>query len=108
MTANSRIPSATTPAVGPGGFFSQPWFRFFASLIAPAAAIETQTVSASPYTFTASASGRVLISGGTVTNVHLIRGGVSIVVPAGFVPVSQGDAVAVVYTVAPSVWFIPE
>lgn len=92
--------------------FTAPWYRFLGTLlglIAPsgvnAAAI---TVGASPFSYTATSSGVVLIAGGTVSAIALGRNGVftGIGVTAGPVPVSEGDAVRVTYAVAPTMTFV--
>lgn len=72
----------------------------------PAAVV---TVGASPFTFTAPASGTVAISIGTVSAVSIIRQGVSIAtgLTDGLVPVSRLDQVQITYAVAPTVNFLP-
>jgi hypothetical protein len=92
--------------------FTVPWYRFFGALLglaapsgADAAAI---TVTASPFSYTATNSGTVLVAGGTVSAIELGRNGVftSTGVTAGVVPVSEGDAVRVTYTVVPTMTFV--
>lgn len=74
------------------------------SLRAPAAI----TPGASPYSYTASAAGTVIVAAGTVTIVEIGRGGVFTVTGliAALVPVSLGDVVRVTYAVAPTMTFI--
>lgn len=105
---DSRIPSASVPAVDSRGLLSQAWYRFFANILGPAPAFSTVAVGASPFTWDASRSGHVLIAGGTVSSVKIQRGVAMLTVPSGLVPVAQGDAVIVTYSVLPSMTFIPE
>lgn len=72
----------------------------------PASAV---TVTASPFTFTASFKGTLAVSAGTVSAIALIRQGMTVPtgVTAGPVPVSRLDQVQITYTVAPTVNFLP-
>jgi hypothetical protein len=69
------------------------------------------TVTSSPFTYTnsASRSGLVIVSGGTVTTISLIRNSVSFLVGllAGTFHLAPGDKLAVVYVVAPTMTFVP-
>lgn len=65
------------------------------------------TVTASPFTYTASVPGQVFITGGTVSAVKLVRGGSEYDAPAAGLYVSPGDGVKVTYTVAPAMLFVP-
>lgn len=67
------------------------------------------TVTASPFTYTPTADGLLIVSGGTVTKQEYKRG-------AAYVEVGQlnsmllvlaGDALRVTYSVAPTITFIP-
>lgn len=92
--------------------FSVPWYRFFdalLSLVVPSGvAAAAITVAASPFSYTATSSGTVLVSGGTVSAIDLGRNGAftNVGVIAGAVPVSDGDVVRVTYTVAPTMTFV--
>lgn len=72
------------------------------------AASATITVGASPFTYTASAVGHVLING-TVTALSLTRGSTMITLPltTPIVPVDNGDAVKVTYSTAPTMTWVP-
>ena len=66
------------------------------------------TPGASPYTYAVRAPGTLMIAGGTVSAVSLVRAGVTVAMPiAGPVAVIDGDAVTITYTVAPTVTLIP-
>jgi hypothetical protein len=71
--------------------------------------VATVTVGASPFIYTASFSGSVAITGGTVSAIALIRQGASIAtgLTTGLIPVSRRDQVQVTYTALPTMTFIP-
>ena len=71
------------------------------------ASIQAITVGASPYTYTATTGGTLAVTAGTVTGVTLTRAGVTAAVAVGNIPVRNGDAIAITYTLAPTVSFIP-
>jgi len=75
-------------------------------LAQPVAAI---TVSASPFTYTAPAAGSVVVTGGTVSAIALIRQGTTVAtgLTTGLIPVSRFDQVKVTYSVVPTMTFIP-
>ncbi|TGB34395.1 hypothetical protein [Burkholderia thailandensis] len=73
-------------------------------------AIAAITVGASPFSYTATSAGTVVISGGTVSAVTLKRGtpaAISVGETGGVVPVSAGDIVTVTYSAAPTMDFVP-
>ncbi|CAJ8797178.1 Uncharacterised protein [Burkholderia pseudomallei] len=75
-----------------------------------AGAIAAVTVGASPFAYTATSAGMVVISGGTVSAVTLKRGSpaaISVGETSGVVPVSAGDIVSVTYSAAPTMSFVP-
>jgi hypothetical protein len=92
--------------------FTVPWYRFLGALlglIAPSGAnAAAVTISASPFTYTATSSGVVLVAGGTVSALELGRNGTftNIGVIAGAVPLSDGDSLRVTYTVLPTLTFV--
>lgn len=70
-------------------------------------AIQPQTLAGSPWGFTATVPGQLLISGGTVSSVILTRRGTTITAPSSGLYLTPGDSVTVTYTVAPTVHFVP-
>ena len=66
------------------------------------------TPTGSPFVWTASNPGALVISGGTVSVVEVGRGAVWVVsgLLGGMIPVSAGDKVRMTYLVAPTVTFI--
>lgn len=105
----NTLPSGASAALSKTGAFDTPWYRFFSSLIGPAPSASVLTASGSPFTFTASQRGNLLIKGGTISAVALIRGRVSIAFPtsAYLIPMSQGDGASVTYTGSPAFTYIP-
>lgn len=70
--------------------------------------IQLLTLSASPFVFNPAVNGDLTVSGGTLTSISITRRGVAVsVANASFVPCSNGDAIQINYTVAPTVNFIP-
>ena len=69
--------------------------------------VKAVTVTASPYTYTATADGFVSIVGGTVSGLAYVRQGVTTALAVGpMVPVKKGDGVRITYSVAPTVTVI--
>jgi hypothetical protein len=91
------------------GYLLPPWNSFFQQLVQPAPAVQAITVSASPFSYTANANGSLIISGGTISDIDLVRGldtiPLSIVTPL-IVPIRIGDTVIVTYSVLPTVQFL--
>lgn len=103
-------PSSSSPVIDlKTGQMTTPWRQFFSRLIQLPPAIEDVTPGASPYQYTASVSGSLLIVGGTVSGVSLVRGRSTIATGqiAGFFPLSQQDGLIITYAVAPTLYFIP-
>ncbi len=107
----SSIPSQLLPLVDPvTGQCTDTWYGAFTNIVSPTTPITVVTLGPSPFELVAVHAGYVLIVGGTVTQLGLIRARVTIAdigQTSGFVPVSQGDIVVITYAVAPNVWHIP-
>lgn len=69
-------------------------------------ALRPQTLTASPWQFTAQQPGQLVVSGGTVSAVTLTRGATTITAPQA-IYLSVGDVVTVNYSATPTVTFIP-
>lgn len=104
-----RVPSLSVPMVNEDRTPSNAWASFFQDLVGPSQAIQPVALTGSPFTYTAPDDGHVHVSGGTVTALSLIRGRVSLTtgISGGFIPVSAGDALAITYSAAPTVNFVP-
>lgn len=74
----------------------------------PIDAASAITVGASPYTYTPTNSGIVVVTGGTVSQLDYGRQGAftSLGITAGVIPVKAGDSLRITYTVAPTATFI--
>lgn len=96
------------------GFVLSPWNSFFQQFTQKAPAVQVVApVTASPFFYTPNARGNLYISGGTVSDISLIRGDVTIVIAAStaitrIVPIGIGDTVRVTYTVKPTIQFLGE
>lgn len=76
----------------------------------PADAAVAVTVGASPYSYTPTDDGLVVVTGGTVSALAYGRNAAftALGVVAGLVPVKAGDTLRITYTVAPTVSFIKQ
>lgn len=85
------------------------WRNFFAAMVAQPGPIDAVVVGASPFAYTASESGHLHVTGGTVSAITLTRAGTVLAtgMTSGFIPVSLGDVVAVTYSVKPTLNFVP-
>lgn len=104
------LPSNQQPmanVIGQSAYISVVWQRFFNSFLAAPAPPSAITVSSSPFSYTASAAGSVVLSGGTVSGRTLKRGQVTISIDSPTVPVARGDIVTVTYSVKPTMNFLP-
>lgn len=84
--------------------------RFFESLMrGNLANAEAIVLSASPYTYVATADLSLSVVGGTVSQLAYNRNGTNtnIGVTAGLIPLLAGDGLTITYTVAPTVTMIP-
>lgn len=105
------VPNLQARLADKAGFLLPPWNSFFQQLTQPAPEVATITVGTSPYSYTPNANGTVIVSGGTVSNISLIRGSTTITIATSttnpvVVPVSIGDTVKVTYTVLPTIQFL--
>lgn len=86
------------------------WIGFMSSLVGmPFPIQELDFSTGSPYEFTASVPGFLLIKGGTVSAISLTRGRITVVtgLTSGFIPMGLGDLVTTTFTVTPDAWFVP-
>lgn len=105
------MPAGGMTLVNPDLTVNPIWWRFFLFLfqsITQVSPIQPVTVGASPFTYTQGQSrGVLVIAGGTVSDIQLTRGSVTIPVTIGSIPVSANDTVKVTYSVAPTINFVP-
>lgn len=103
------VPSSNQAIADKGGFVTTAWQRFFNTLVSPAAPLQSVTVLASPFAYTAGQAGSLAVSGGTVSAISLTRSGTTIPtgMTGGTLSLANGDTVTITYAVAPTVNFIP-
>jgi hypothetical protein len=104
------LPSNVVAVLTSNGTFSMPWLYFFQSLVALPPPSQPIIVGTSPFTFTAGDSGSVVIEGGTVNSINIIRGITTIVtgLTGGVIPIRKQDKVVIDYSVAPDLTFLPD
>lgn len=106
------LPSTLSRFINNVGQIVQPWIGYLQQFtIAPPAFLDID-VGNSPYEYEAKEPGNLFISGGTVSQISLTRGADTIIlfpstVNPRLVPVAVNDVVTVIYTVLPTIKFIP-
>ncbi len=107
----NALPNFNQPIVEKG-VTSRAWYQFLQQLWkgTPPAAESSVTVGASPFTFTASQRGFVIVQGGTVSLVQFSRSTTNYTTgqTSGCFPVSAGDSLIVTYSVSPNMTFVPQ
>lgn len=70
---------------------------------------QSVAIGASPFTYTAAFDGTVVVTGGTVSAIALIRQGTSVAtgLTSGLFPLSRLDQLQITYSVAPTATFLP-
>lgn len=104
------LPDPNVALVNEAKILTPPWYIGLVRLAQLTAErpIAPVSLGASPYTFTATTIGDLLVAGGTVSAVTLGRGGVSVACPtSGFIPMAAEDSVIITYSVLPTVTFVP-
>jgi hypothetical protein len=104
------LPDFGVPVVDEEKALTTLWQRAFTRIyqLTPERGLRAVTPGASPFTYTAFTIGHLLITGGTVSAVSLVRGATSISCPtSGFIPMAGKDSAVITYTVAPTLKFIP-
>jgi len=102
-TISSTTATSTIGDIGVASYFVNPVSALNSAQV-------TVSVGASPFAYTVSTYGNLVINGGTVSSVTITRPGgaaVTLGVVAGMFAVQAGDVVTITYTVAPTVTFIP-
>lgn len=88
------------------GYIIDPWNSFFQQFTqqAPASVGITGT---SPLTYTANVKGNLLVIGGTISNISLIRGSTTFnLTGQTIIPISIGDTVVITFSVTPTIAFL--
>lgn len=111
MTAYRTVPNYTEPLVTNNNT-SAAYYRWMQATEngIPPSGETVLTPSASPYIYTATRRGFVIVSGGTVSYLGFSRTPGTFYntgQTAGSFPVNQGDQLSIVYSAAPTVVFVP-
>jgi hypothetical protein len=106
------LPQLGAPPLTPAGIFTPEWVKFFAGLIAVPGPIVPITPTGSPFAYTATQNGNMVVQGGMVSAITITRGTtrpvtVATGVTGGIFPLSLNDELTVTYTGAPTMNFIP-
>lgn len=115
MPEQTAFPAPHVPVTEEDGSASETWFDLWQRLwrrtggSGGTLGAEDITVAASPFDYESDRRGSVVVSGGTVSDISLVRGSdtVALGVVAGAVPVLAGDTIRVTYTGAPIMTFLP-
>lgn len=113
MNGIQRLPNAADKLIDEQGRPSQVWWRFFNRLFDRPPRESAITVGASPFLTSFTQDGFVIVEGGTVSLIELLRGSsvlttYNLGATAGQFVVKNGDAIQITYTVAPTVTFFPD
>lgn len=86
-----------------------PWNSFFQQFTQKAAAVQNITLTKSPFSYTPNDRGNVVISGGNVSGINLIRG--NVIIPLSTVrPImiylGIGDTIQITYSATPTLQFL--
>ena len=89
---------------------SQAWWRFFSLQFNKPPAAAALTPSASPYTYTSTDDCSVIVNGGTVSAIAIVRGATAYTTgaTAGQFRLRTGDKLRITYTVVPTVTHFPD
>lgn len=108
----NTLPNFPVPLME-GRITSRDWYRFWMGLFRglPPSNVEPVTLTGSPYVYSATKKGCVIINGGTVSAVAFSRDGgttyYTVGTVAGMFTVNASDLLKITYTVAPTVTFVP-
>lgn len=110
MNLRKYYPQGNVPWMDPEtGHPTEAFRRFSAQQTTQPGDIAPVAPTGSPFSYTASESGSLHITGGAVSAVTLARASVTLAtgMTSGFFPMSTGDIVKITYTVLPTVNFVP-
>lgn len=102
------IPNSLARLVDETGRVLTPWIQYLQQFTQAPPKFVAVTVDISPFSYTAKEPGYVVVSGGTVSAIHLLRGSDDLdMTGQKTIPVSINDTVITTYTVLPTIKFIP-
>jgi len=88
-------------------FLIPPWNSFFQQFTQPAPAVAAVALDGSPFTFTPNSNGNLIVTGGTISNISLMRGTVTInLTGERVIPLAINDTVSITYSVVPTLQFL--
>lgn len=91
------------------GYVIDPWNSFFQQFTQQAPEVQAITVTGSPFSYQPNDKGKIIISGGTVSAIVLVRGSTAIPLSTTrplILPATIGDMVMITYSIAPTVQFL--
>lgn len=102
------FPNITAAFVSKAGNVLKPWIQYLQQFtVAPPAGTQL-TLTASPFSYTTVEPGNLVIVGGTISSILLIRGNLSLnITGSKIIPISVNDTVKITYSVLPAVYFLP-
>jgi hypothetical protein len=109
------FPSNSSPATAEAGTLADIWYYLLRTLFlrggGPGAQLAPVAVAVgnSPYLYETDINGTLVIEGGTVLEISIIRSNQNILtgMTQGAIPMVRGDTVAITYSGAPSATFLP-
>ena len=110
MSANdfAGVPKPVSQFLQPNGQVDRTWWRFLFSLVSEPQKESVITPIASPFSYTASVNGTLLVQGGTVSAIDLKRlNNHTTGQTNGLFPLSVGDILMITYAVAPTLTWLP-
>lgn len=103
-----KLPSLNAQLVDAMRRMVAPWNSFFQQFTQTPAPAMTVSVGSSPFFYTALEPGTLVLQGGTITNLQLIRGSLVInIINAITIPLGIDDVVIITYSVLPNAYFFP-
>jgi hypothetical protein len=107
----NQLPTFNIP-LSKDGITNSNWYFFWTGLysgLAPAAVMPVK-VTASPFTYSATVKGSLIVNGGTVSLIQFSRDGKTFYTTgqaAGMFTLNSADRLVITYTVVPTVTFVP-
>lgn len=88
------------------GRLASPWNMFIQTLIQAPPSVQDITISSGEI-FTPNVDGNLIVTSGTISNISLMRGSVTInLTGQRIIPLAVNDSVAITYSVAPTLQFL--
>jgi len=110
LVPNSQSPIGEVRANGKvigQAFVTQVWASFFQQFTQQAPAVEELVLDGSPFLITPNTKGTMIVTGGTISDISLIRGLVVInLTGERIIPIGIGDTFSITYSVEPVVQFL--